>query len=153
MLISLIGCGFHLRGTLIIPKELKTIRIMPNTPNEDLQRKLRTNLKKNGVKIVSAETKKVTTLTLSKPVFSEEVIAIGANNQPQRIRLIINFNYHLHDKTGELIKGPITITSFRDFSIDPLNLLSSNSERNIIKNELYTSALSKLMRSVTKVIK
>lgn len=150
LILSTIGCGFHLRGAIVIPSELKTIKITPDNPNETLQRVLRRTLIKEGVIIVSSDAKNVATLEVSEATFAQQVLTVAPNNQPQRIKLQISFTYSLYNKDDKLIQGPATITSSRDFSVDSNNMLSANAEQELIKTELYQDAIARLMRRITK---
>ena len=149
----IIGCGFHLRGAITIPENLKTLAITPDNPNEKLQRNIRRVLNKHGVKVVPARTKDVALLEVSEPTFSEQVIALSNNNQPERIKLQISFTYTISDEKGSTIRGPKTINSSKNFTIDPNNILSADSEREVVKRELYQEAVAKLMRQITKAYK
>lgn len=152
-LLSLLGCGFHLKGAIVIPEDLKVVKITPNNPSEKFQNIFRKTLKKKGVKIVEDPVTNVTTLHLSEPVFVEEVQALGQNNQPQRLKLTMSFSYSLYDKNGNTIQKSETIKSASEFTIDPNNLLSANSEREIIKNELYIDGISKLMQRISREVR
>lgn len=146
-----IGCGFKLRGNVTIPVEIKTVTIVPNNPNEDLQRNLRRVLVKKGVTIVAPDTKNVAQLHISEPTFSEQVLAVSnSNNLPERLKLQVSFNYSILDKNKKIVKSSTTIISNKDFSIDPNNLLSADNEREVIKRELYQEAINKLIRQINK---
>lgn len=145
------GCGFHLRGDIHIPADLKILAITPDNPNEELQRNIRRTLKKNGATLVSSYTKNTTKLDISEPTFSEQVLAVNNNNLPERLKLQISFEYSITDSNNKPLINSRTIKASRDFSIDPNNILSADSERNIIKSELYQDAVIKLMRQISKV--
>lgn len=151
LLTIIIGCGFKLRGNITIPQEIKTVAIVPNNPNEELQRNLRRTLKNKKVVIVAPETKNTTQIHISEPTFSEQVLAVSnTNNLPERLKLQISFSYSILDKNKKLIKANTNIVSSKNFSIDPNNLLSADSEREVIKKELYKEAIAKLMRQINK---
>jgi LPS-assembly lipoprotein len=145
-----VGCGFHLRGNITVPPELKILKITPDNPNEPLQRNLRHIFTDAGITIVAPTAKNVAHLDVSEPTFSEQVLTIGLNNQPQRIKLELTFTYVLSDKNDTVLQNNGEIKASRDFSVDPNNILSANAERDIIKSELYQDAINSLMRRITK---
>lgn len=153
LILFIAGCGFHLRGTVSIPKSLRTLAVYPNNPYEPFQRELRSKLENKNVKILPANTKNIASLHISEPTFSEQVIAIGDNNQPGQLRLYINVTYSLYDKNEKLIQGPTTVTSSKDFSVNPNDILGADTEREAIKNELRSNATSNILRKISKAYK
>ena len=82
--LTLIGCGFKLRGSLVIPQYLRTVYITPYEPYEPLQTVLRLRLKNNNVKILTKPNTNVTMLEVSRPSSSEHVLAYGSSGEVQR---------------------------------------------------------------------
>lgn len=148
--LSLIGCGFHLRGSIVLPEILKVIKITPDTPYESFQRKLRRKLTNKGSKIVPVQTKNVVKLQVDNPIFVQSTLALE-NNQPKLINIEINVCYSLYNEKGSLIQGPITIKSNKLLTINPSNLLTANSEIEVLKDELETEVVIRLINMIYKV--
>lgn len=150
LVLFIAGCGFHLRGTIIIPKHLQFISISPDTPYEPFQRELRHTLNRNGVTILPKGTKDVVTLHLSEPIYSEELMALGNDNQAGQLRVKIIIQYALYDPDGKLLQRTTTITSSKDISVDSEDLLSADAEKESLKHEIRQDIALKLIRMLSK---
>lgn len=150
MLLLAAGCGgFHLRGSLTIPEYLKTVYISPNDPYETMQRELRTRLKRYHVKIIDRANSEVTTLEVSAPEFSEQILAYSSSGQVQRSKLIYSIKYKLTTINPEFSRGLTTITRSRELSKSNNQLLTNETEEQIVKKELLTETINELLRQIT----
>ncbi len=147
--VSLQGCGFKLRGNLEIPTYLKTVYITPYELYEPLQHELRSRLRQADVKVVDSAIKNVTTLEISRPSTSEQVLAYGSSGEVQRLKISILVTYKLtiHGKNVEQTQR--TITRTREINRNNNMLLSNEEEQRVVKHELVGEVVTELLRQVT----
>lgn len=149
--ITLMGCGFHLRGSLTIPAYLRTVYIAPYEPYEPLQSMLRMRLKNNNVKILTSPNAKVTMLEISKPSTSQQVLAYGSSGEVQRYKLSVTVSYTLNirgDKSQQIHR---TIVRSRELNRSNNMLLSNEGEEQLVKKELLGEVVSEILRQITAV--
>ncbi|HHA19376.1 MAG TPA: hypothetical protein ENK70_06695, partial [Methylophaga sp.] len=79
MLIMLAGCGFHLRGTAIIPDDLKVIYIQGVDTNKSLGLELKNSLIRNGVTVVNDYQKDSAILTILENKVERRVLSVGSD--------------------------------------------------------------------------
>lgn len=147
--LTLIGCGFKLRGSLVIPNYLRTVYITPYQPYEPLQSELRARLKNNHVKIIRHNDPKVTCLEISKPSIDEQVLAYGSSGEVQRYRLSLTVSYTLITRGQKPIHLQRTITKSRELNRSNNMLLSNEGEEQVVKNELLREAVGEILRQIT----
>lgn len=149
--LTLIGCGFKLRGSLIIPNYLKTVYIEPYQPYEPLQSELRARLRNNNVKIIRHADPKVTCLEVSRPISNEQVLAYGSSGEVQRYKLSLTVSYTLITRGAKPIHVHRTIVKSRELNRSNNMLLSNEGEEQIVKNELLREAVNDLLRQITTI--
>jgi len=148
--IIITGCGFHLRGAFALPKYLQTIYITPDDPYESFQKTLRHTLQQNNVQIVSSPSKEAVVLELTTPDFSESVLAFDPYGQPQRFKLIINFQYQV-SYNHKILRPFTSIQSSRDITLPANQVLSNENERRINKEDLLQDAINKLLQQLSTI--
>lgn len=145
--ITLVGCcGFKLRGSHTIPAYLKTIYITPDLPYDPFQRALRARLTRYKVKLACEPGKNIAILELSQPAISEQALAWGPDGQVQRFKYILTVSYTLITRD---VKYSRTITRTRELSRSNNQLLSNESEKQVIHKELLDEAVNELLRQIT----
>ena len=147
--LTLIGCGFTLRGSLVIPDYLRTVYISPYQPYEPLQSELRARLRNNHVKIIRNNDPKVTCLEVSKPSTNEQVLAYGSSGEVQRYKLSLTVSYTLITRGPKSIHLSRTITKSRELNRSNNMLLSNEGEEQVVRNELLREAVGEILRQIT----
>lgn len=146
--INVAGCfGFKMRGDLNIPPYLRTVYIAPNEPYEPLQREIRKQLLAHNVKILNSPANNVTKLSLSKPISTEEVLAVGSSGEVQRYKLSISAGYTLSGSNKLYLQQSITRT--RELNRSNNMLLSNEGEAQIVKRELLQETVNEILRQIT----
>lgn len=149
--LTLIGCGFKLRGSLVIPDYLKTVYISPYQPYEPLQNELRARLRNNHVQILKHDNPKVTRLEISRPASNEQVLAYGSSGEVQRYKLSMSVSYTLITKGQQPIHLHRTIVKSRELNRSNNALLSNEGEEQLVKNELLREVVSEILRQITTI--
>lgn len=148
--LTLVGCnGFKLRGSLVIPKYLRTVYITPCEPYEPLQSLLRARLKRNNVTVVNYADPNVTILEISKPTIKQQVLAYGSSGEVQRYNLTLTVNYTLISKGENAQQTSRSIMRSRELNRSNNMLLSNEGEEQIVKRELLNEAVSEILRQIT----
>jgi len=153
LLLFSVGCGFQLRGNLLIPTNLQTLQIAPNTPFEPFQRFLRQTLASNGVKILEPsdeEAKNVPVLTILSQSFNERTVGYGPDGQVNRSILQLTVSFQLTDPSGKVLLPPSSVQVERALTVNPNAVLGTQNERERLKTDLYMDAISQMLRQMSK---
>ncbi len=152
ILLMLVGCGFHLRGKLLIPSNLQAMQIVPNISYDPFQRFLRQTLKSNDVRIIEPndpEAKTAVILTILNQSFSERTVGYGADGQTNRTILQFTANFQVSEPNGKVLIPTSTIQVERELTVNPNAVLGTENERERVKQDLYMDATSQMMRQIS----
>lgn len=152
ILISVAGCGFHLRGEYDIPAVFQKLRILPDLPFDPLQHHLRLTLKTANICVIDnclEEAKEASILTIVSQGFTERTTAYGPDVQINRATLQFTMVYHIVDKNGKVLIPASTIQVERELTVNPNALLGTEFERKRVREELYVDATLQLIRQIS----
>ncbi|WP_235667862.1 LPS assembly lipoprotein LptE [Candidatus Williamhamiltonella defendens] len=150
MILTTIGCGFHLREITEVPKEFQTIILNSSEPYGHLAQCIRQELHLNRVIILDDSQR--TDLPTLKIVGSSQrtnTVSIFQDGVKAENQLSLTISAEI------LIPGsgiyPIQVTVFRSFLDNPLMTLPKEAENEILTKEMMKQAAKKLIRHFTKV--
>ncbi|MEA9392265.1 LPS assembly lipoprotein LptE [Acerihabitans sp. TG2] len=146
------GCGYHLRGTTSVPKELKTLTLNSYDPYGPLTRSVREQLRLSDVTVVKDKdprSKKLPSLRITGSSEGRQTISIFRDGKTAEYQLVLEVNAQVLIPGKDLF--PITIRVFRSFFDNPLTALAKDNEGDIIRQELREQAAQQLVRKLVAV--
>lgn len=160
-IIMLAGCGFKLQGKHQLPTYMNKLVISAENSNDPFQVMLRDVLKNNGVLLVSnqfikSNNKKGTKqdaslLDINTPTISQQIHGYDSKGQVSQYRLVATCSYKLFDHDGKVLRQNI-INRSRTYGLSPNQLLSNDSEQQIIAEELNMEIINELLRQLSSDI-
>ncbi|MBT6208263.1 MAG: hypothetical protein HOI53_09575, partial [Francisellaceae bacterium] len=150
-LLTFIGCGFHLRGNIDLPANVKNILLDIQGRDNILEQRLEYLLKLKHIKVynTSPENINLYTLRIHSHSFNEQVLAYSQSNLPERIRIIISIPIEIINMEGKVIIAT-TATTSSQISITPNNPVIQNQEKNIAKDDLRKKAANQIINIFAK---
>ncbi|QRV24331.1 LPS assembly lipoprotein LptE [Marinomonas foliarum] len=112
---SLVACGFHLRGQVDIPAKLTVLTLTSESGSEDFDRSLRIALARAGVTIINEAdaTEATYNLKVSAISSSNTELARNASNDVSQVQRRLTSHYFIRHADGKAIYGPRTISTTR----------------------------------------
>lgn len=110
---SIVACGFHLRGDASVPNKLKVLTLTSESGSDSFDRALRIALNKAGVVIVekNSATKDTLNLKINAITSNDTELARDANNDLSQLQRRLTSHYFIRQADGKSVYGPRTITT------------------------------------------
>lgn len=145
IMISIVSCGFHLRGHVSIPPELKTLFLQSNTPYGDFEQTLRSRLRSYNIKLTDTAADAPLTLAILSTRWQQTPGAFSTNLTTRQFTLGLTVTYQVLSSTGTIVIPTNSVTATTAFTIDSSQLLSSTDLGQQYHDNLQEDAASRLM--------
>ncbi|MFT5260646.1 MAG: LPS-assembly lipoprotein [Cryomorphaceae bacterium] len=141
------GCGFHLRGKVLVPLNMRTIHITGD--DAELIAEISKSLRFSDIHI-AASREGVAILDLSDTVYDRTVNSTSSAGQATSYELEYKVNYIVLDPAGETTQEQ-RILATRTFNFDNTQILVSEREEGFLKKDMQKEVTSKLLRRLSKI--
>ena len=145
----LAGCGFHLRGTIVLPDSIRTVAI--SSPDVKLRDILADRLESNKVTVVSSPTSDSASIKITSADFSREVRTIDERGKATGYVLILRVGYLVVDSKGKELVKPSVTSARRDYNFDDEQLLSATREEELLHDEMREDAVQGILRRMARI--
>lgn len=110
---SVVACGFQLRGQVDMPARLKVLTLTSNSGSDAFDRSLRIALSRAGVTIINEADATNETYNLKvNPISSADIeLARNSSNDVSQIQRRLTSNYFIRQADGKSVYGPRTIST------------------------------------------
>ncbi|WP_111638621.1 LPS-assembly lipoprotein LptE [Marinomonas shanghaiensis] len=110
---SIVACGFHLRGNGSVPSQLKVLTLTSESGSDSFDRALRIELSKAGIVILDKNkaTKETLNLKINSITTADTELARDGNNDVSQIQRRLSSAYFIRQADGKSVYGPRTITT------------------------------------------
>ena len=110
---SLIACGFQLRGNVTVPDRLKVVTLTSDSGSDSFDRALRIALSRAGIMIIDQANATPDTLNvkINAIASSDTELARDANNDISQLQRHLSAYYFIRQADGKSLYGPRTITT------------------------------------------
>lgn len=151
LLISLIsGCGFHLRGTVNLPKGIEPFYIIANQPNDVIYVELNNIFNANGLTLTEDPGAANYQLVITNQKRDRRTTAVGIDGRAAEYQLLETVTYNLKDNRGRIASGPSEITERRTLRNSPNRVISTESEEKLLRTEMKRNLARKIARQISK---
>ncbi|MEA1890509.1 MAG: LPS assembly lipoprotein LptE [Pseudomonadota bacterium] len=145
----LAGCGFHLRGTIVLPDSIRAVAI--SSPDGKLKDILADRLESNNVTVVPGPTAESAHIKIASANFGREVRTIDDRGKATGYVLILRVNYQVVDSQGKELVKPSISSARRDYNFNQDQLLSATREEQLLHDEMREDAAQGILRKMSRI--
>ena len=137
------ACGYHLRGSIDLPEELK--RIYMQGASGQLNKIMQKTLKSSGGKLVDKVQQAGIVVAVVKEKMDRRVLSLSSTGRANEYQIIYTLNFNLLDAEGNSLTELQHLEINRDYFNDQEQILAKNIEEQIIRDEIYRKAVQSII--------
>lgn len=141
------GCGFHLRGQLPLPEQLKVIAVSGTNP--EVREEMVNALEASGANVVN-ETEARSVLDMYEVNFTRKVRTIDTRGKVNGYVLRYDVSYRVLDDEGEELRDT-TLALQRDYNFDPEQVLQAEEEEESLREDMVRELTQRIMRQLVTI--
>ena len=142
MTITLMACGFHLRGLA----DLSFEKIYINNQSLTISRDLNVSLKSNGVKVVKEPEEAQILVDMMNEGTEKRILSLGGTGTVREFELFYRVSFRVKDASDELWGPPQMVEGRRDFSYLDTELLAKSYEEAQLYEDMRRDAVREILR-------
>lgn len=151
MAVIISGCGFHLRGDIILPALYERVHVV-DKGYSDVGKSLSRALENVGSKIVSSPEAATAVVTVLSRGTQRRALNVGGN-RVREYELQLDITFVVQDHEGVQLANQQTVSVVRNFQNDPNNVLAKDNEEQIIRQEMMQPAIIQVLRRMKAIAK
>jgi LPS-assembly lipoprotein len=147
----LTACGYHLRGAVDLPSDLKAVYI--EGASEPLREQFRKALESSTVKMVNTRAESGTVITVSNEENFKRALSLGSSGLANQYGLEYRISYKVTDKNDKELVKPQPIEIRREYFNNQQLILAKDNEEIVIRNEMYQQAVRTMLNQIRAGLK
>ncbi|WP_390904860.1 LPS assembly lipoprotein LptE [Vibrio rarus] len=142
------GCGFHLRGSYLVPEEVDAMSLSSYDDYSQLTRDVKTELRNNGINIVTPAAN-ITNIHLISETLSDRTLSLYQNSRAaeKEIKLVVKYRVVVPN----IGTNTFTTQVSRSYLDNPLTALAKSVEQDMLENEMRKQASRQLIRQLARL--
>lgn len=137
------ACGYHLRGSVSLPVQLKNVYVFGMS--DALSQEMRSLLKASNANLAHSPNEAGIVVKILKEDMRRRVTSIGQTGKSNEMELEYYLRFQFYDNQEHPLLDEQTIEMSRDFYNDQTSLLAKENEEQTIRKEMYRQAARMLM--------
>lgn len=145
--VMLTGCGFHLRGQVSLPENMRVVSIDGIAPYSEFAVELRRALANNGVSVVDSASSAQAIIKLSGLRFDRRVLSVSPlTGKVREYELVYSVDMRVVDTAGKQLLAPHRLRQVRDFLFDENAVLGKATEEAQLRKEMQAELIQQVLR-------
>ncbi|KAF1710359.1 hypothetical protein CSC70_06640 [Pseudoxanthomonas kalamensis DSM 18571] len=152
LIVALSACGFHLRGNIALPQDLGPIKVVSTTAYSPLTGSLGRGLELAGATLAAEDASDVATLKVLSERWGDRPIAIDQYGRAQEYSLRYATVFEFVRADGSVLVPQQVVELSRDYVAPPIDAIGTDTERDILAEEMRKEMSSSILRRIDSVI-
>lgn len=142
------GCGFHLRGSIPLPEQLKLIAV--SSEDRELRDEMVSALEAAEAEVVDDPEAARAVLDLYQVDFERTVRTIDTRGKVTGYNLRYNVRYRVVNEEGEELRES-RVAIRRDYNFDPNEVLQAEEEEEALREDMLDQLSQRIMRQLVTI--
>ncbi|MGA8262726.1 MAG: LPS assembly lipoprotein LptE [Arenicellales bacterium] len=142
------SCGFHLRGNLPLPEDLKVVAV--SSDNRQVRDEMVNALEASGAQVVEDQATARAVMDMYKVTFERKVRTIDTRGKVTGYVLRYDVSYRIIRHDGKQLRDT-HLAIQRDYNFDPNQVLQAEEEENSLKEDMLKELTQRIMRQLVTV--
>ncbi|MGM0676904.1 LPS assembly lipoprotein LptE [Ectothiorhodospira marina] len=142
--LSLVACGFQLRGAGELPPEMARTAITGIGERDALTQELRRSLRANGVEVVEREEADAL-LRITRMDTGRRTLSVGGDARVSEYEVYLTLAFQVDGKGSEFEIANQTLTLTRDYLFDPAGVLGRSEQERVLQESMRRDAVQLIM--------
>lgn len=152
-LLATSACGWHLRGQLLPPPTIDSLRITSEAQHTDLLQQLARQLNNQGVAVAEGDTFSNYTLALGEETLRRRTVGVGSDALAAAYELTLSVEYRLLSASDLLMLGePLSASVSRSYNYTDNDPGAAAQEERLLSDEMRQELVQQLLRRVFVLI-
>ena len=141
--LMLASCGYHLRGAVDLPEQLRKVYLV-NASEPLLDQFSRTIKLSSGDMVNSIDQAGMVVKVLNERM-DRRVLTLSNTGKANEFELHYSLDFQLQDAKGAVLAGPEKIDISRDYFNDQQAIIAKSNEEDVIRKEMYRQAVREII--------
>ena len=146
------GCGFRLRGAVVLPEAMQETHLTGVSQHSPLGREINQALSGAGGRLVGKEAASAV-LTILNEDYNRRVLSVGSDRRAREYSLNYSLQFALYAPDGSVLVSPQTVNASREYRFDRANVLSSGGEEDVLKKEMREYGVRQMFRQLQALMR
>lgn len=143
LLAFLSGCGYHMRGSIALPEELKNMYMFG--ASSPLQSEIAMIVRGSKGKLATSPNDAGVVIKFLKEDMRNRTLSVGSTGKSSEVELNYYLRFQFYDHKENPLMDEQTIELSREYFNDQTAVLAKESEEHIIRKEMYKQAARMLV--------
>lgn len=139
------ACGWHLRGSLNLPSDLKAIHINNQSNSDVTLTQLVRVLNSNGIAQAESLEQAQYSIRLSNEREERRSISVSSSGLVSEYELTHEVDYSITDGNGKVLAPQTTARVIRSYNYDRNDVIAKNEEEELIRKEMRTQLAAQII--------
>jgi LPS-assembly lipoprotein len=143
MLLLLSACGYHLRGALNLPSNIKSVYLEGGSAS--LQEEFNKSMAASSVAIAASEQSAGLIIKITNEISDRRILSLSTGGAANYFELGYEFDYELIGPNEKILMPRQLVSIKREYYNNQQAVIAKDNEEIIIRNEMYQQAVRSIV--------
>jgi len=150
MALFLSACGYHLRGALEMPANMKNVYVEGGS--SPLLEQFKQVMKSSSAQLASSRKDAGIVVKIANEQFNRRVLSLSSRGKSNEFELEYRLDYELADAKDAVLMPRQSVEVRREYYNDQQFMIAKDQEEAVIRNEMYQQAVQTIVNRARVVL-